>query len=448
MHVEMAPNDFAMYFVCQNVTPKKLVFNLGSNSWSFVDVAFTAKPSSWATGNYPTTLTFFQGRSWWGGIESEPQTFWGSKSNDKATAGNDLENLTLGVNDDDAMEFSISRSGRIRWMEGAKNLVIGTTSGEFLVNGSQGIITPSDVFVEQQSSDGGEAVNSIKIGSMVMFISGDGRRLLATRYYEDQNQWRAQEISFTAENLTVGKKITQIAYSKNPESIIWCLLDDGSLVGCTYDPTSELIGWHKHSIGSIQGIAVTEKAGFSILALTVQRVIDGSPVVYLEELGLDYMDSYTSLNADSLNISVPHLAGETVIVKIDDAQHPDITLDANGDGTLLYTGDTAVIGLSMPISVTTLEPDMGSKAGTSMGFSKRWNEITVRVYDSAIPLINGQRSSVRNPSTPMNYRENTLTGDITVSNLGHNDGSINITQSLPYRLTLTGIFGKMSQNKV
>ncbi len=448
MHVEMSPNDFALYFVCQNQPPHKIVFTIANNTWSFLEVSFTDKPADWTTGNYPTTVAFFQGRSWWAGVESRPQTFWGSASNDETTPVNELEVLTVGAEDNSGLEFALSRSGRIRWMEGARNLVIGTTSGEFIINGSQGVITPSDIFVTQQSSEGGEAVNAKKIGNMVMFISGDGRRLLAIRYQEDQNQWRAQEISFTAENLTLGKKITQVAYSRNPESIIWCLLDDGSLIGCTYDPLTGVIGWHKHTIGSIQGISVAEKAGFSVLSLTVQRVIDGNPVVYLEELGLDYMDSSTTIETDSLNISVPHLAGENVVVKINDAQHPDITLDENGNGTLEYFEDTAIVGLEMPISVTTLEPDFGSQAGTSMGFNKRWSEITARVYDSAVPLINGERDKIRYPVTPMGYRESNLTGDVTVSSIGYNDGSVTISQSLPYKLTITGIFGKMSQNKL
>ncbi len=253
MHVEMSPNDFALYFVCQNQPPHKIVFTIANNTWSFLEVSFTDKPADWTTGNYPTTVAFFQGRSWWAGVESRPQTFWGSASNDETTPVNELEVLTVGAEDNSGLEFALSRSGRIRWMEGARNLVIGTTSGEFIINGSQGVITPSDIFVTQQSSEGGEAVNAKKIGNMVMFISGDGRRLLAIRYQEDQNQWRAQEISFTAENLTLGKKITQVAYSRNPESIIWCLLDDGSLIGCTYDPLTGVIGWHKHTIGSIQG---------------------------------------------------------------------------------------------------------------------------------------------------------------------------------------------------
>ncbi|MCP3908275.1 MAG: hypothetical protein GY712_09690 [Oceanicoccus sp.] len=448
MQVEMAPNEFSMYFVCQDKPPYKLSYDIDQNQWDFAAVAFGGKPGVWASGNYPTTLTFFQGRSWWSGVQSEPQTFWGSKSNDETTIENELEDLTTGTEANDGLEFSLSKAGRIRWMEGGNNLVIGTNAGEFIANGSQGIITPDDIFVAQQSAEGGDAVNSTIVGSMVMFVSGDGRKLLAIRYQEDQNQWRAKEISFTAENLTQNRKIINIAYARNPESIIWCLLDDGTLIGCTYDPYTDTMGWHKHSIANVLGISVSEKAGFSILTLTVQRVINSQAVTYVEELGSDYMDSYSVIETTSENISVPHLAGQEVIVKINDAQHPNIMLDNNGDGVLNYFEDKAVIGLEMPISITTLEPDYGSQAGTSMGFKKRFSEITARIYQSAVPLINGKREKIRYPETPMGFRQPNLTGDVVVNNLGYNDGSIKVTQSLPYKLTITGLFGKMAQNKL
>jgi hypothetical protein len=83
-----------------------------------------------------------------------------------------------------------------------------------------------------------------------------------------------------------------------------------------------------------------------------------------------------------------------------------------------------------------------------MGFDKRFNEITARIYDSAVPLINGQRTPVRFPASPMDYREPNITGDVTVTNLGFGDGSVTVSQSLPYKLILTGLFGKMTQNKL
>ena len=448
IQTEMSPNEFSLYFLCQDKAPQKLNYDLDTNTWSFGVVSLSGEPTSWVAGNYPTTLTFFQGRSWWAGVQSNPQTFWASKSNDETTVENELENLTVGTEANDGLEFSLSKAGRIRWMEGGGNLVIGTNAGEFLINGSQGLITPDDIFVAQQSAEGGESVNSIQVGSMIMFISGDGRKLLAIRYQEDQNQWRAHEVSFTAESLTQGKKIISIAYARNPEAIIWCLLDDGSLIGCTYDPATGVMGWHKHSIANVLGISVSERSGFSILSLTVQRIINGATVTYLEELGTDYMDSYTTVETDSANVSIPHLAGQEVVVKINDAQHPNIILDSNGDGVLDYFEDKAVIGLEMPISITTLETDLGSQAGSSMGFKKRYSEITARIYQSAVPLINNRREKVRFPETPMGFRQPDLTGDVTVNSLGYDEGSITVTQSLPYKLTITGLFGKMTQNNL
>ena len=138
MQVEMSPSEFSLYFLCQDKPPQKLNYDIDANLWTFGAVTFGGKPASWIAGNYPTTLTFFQGRSWWAGVQSKPQTFWGSNSNDELIAGNELEDLTLGTGANDGLEFSLSKAGRIRWMEGGGNLVIGTNAGEFLINGSQG----------------------------------------------------------------------------------------------------------------------------------------------------------------------------------------------------------------------------------------------------------------------------------------------------------------------
>jgi hypothetical protein len=445
MQVEMSPNNNDLYFLTQNVAPYKLSYNIDTDTWSFASVSFTSLPSSWVAGNFPTTLGFFQGRSWWGGVESNPQTFWASKPNDESTVANELEDLTLGTTAADALEFNLSKSGRIRWIEGGANLMIGTTAGEFLINGQQGVITPSDIQVYQQSANGGDQVNARKIGDMILFVSSDGRKLLATRYYEDHNQWRAQEISFTAEHLTEGKRIIDIQYARNPESIIWCLLDDGSLIGCSYDPFYNTIGWHRHTSGFIQGIATVEKAGTSVLGMTVLRHINGSDVVHFEEMSSDYMDSYVIVEPDGLEVSVPHLAGETVTVKVGDAQHEDITLDSSGNGTLTYAGSPVVIGLDMPQMILTLEPDIGAPAGSSMGYSKSWNKITARIIASAYPTINGTRPKVRYPGSAQDYREPNKSIDISVSNLGYGSGSILIEQDLPYKLTLSALFGAFDQ---
>ena len=121
MQAEMAPNEFSMYLLCQNKIPKKLNYDLETDTWSFSDVTFIGIPDTWVTGNYPTTVTFFQGRSWWSGVQSDPQTFWGSKSNDETTVENELEDLTTGTEANDGLEFSLSKAGRIRWMEGGSN---------------------------------------------------------------------------------------------------------------------------------------------------------------------------------------------------------------------------------------------------------------------------------------------------------------------------------------
>ena len=44
-----------------------------------------------------------------------------------------------------------------------------------------------------------------------------------------------------------------MAYQKNPESIIWLRLNDGTLLSCTYEPKENVKAWAKHLLGPTEG---------------------------------------------------------------------------------------------------------------------------------------------------------------------------------------------------
>ena len=43
--------------------------------------------------------------------------------------------------------------------------------------------------------------------------------------------------------------ITQMAYQQEPDSVVWCIRNDGTLLGMTYRREEEVVAWHKHVIG-------------------------------------------------------------------------------------------------------------------------------------------------------------------------------------------------------
>jgi len=88
--------------------------------------------------------------------------------------------------------------------------------------------------------------------------------------------------------------------------------------------------------------------------------------------------------------------------------------------------------------------DQSTKEGSAMVWKKRWNKIVLRVFDSAIPRVNGQLLPVMYPTTPMGFGQPSIQqADLTYRNLDWDDtGRIYITQDQPMRTQILGIFGE------
>ena len=108
------PGGNAFYIVHELYPPYKLLYDRQNDSFSWTIVNFSNQPPQWVAGSYPSAGDFFQGRLWLGGTVNEPQTFWASKSGQP-------ENFDMGTGlDDEAIEFTLAKYGRIEWIVGFK----------------------------------------------------------------------------------------------------------------------------------------------------------------------------------------------------------------------------------------------------------------------------------------------------------------------------------------
>lgn len=438
----MSPSGNVMYILSGALVPYKLSYDVSIASWSFGPVAFTSPPAEWVDGSWPIALTFFQDRSWWGGAAGKPAAFVASKTGE-------YENLTTGANANDALDFTLSRRGRIQWMEGVRNLIIGTTNGEYIVTATNGVVAPNDILVEQQSANGGARVSSEPIGNLVLYSSLDGRKLRSTSYRWNDQAWVSRDLMFSAEHLTAEDRIVEISYAKDPESIIWCTTESGGIFGCTFEPFSERLGWHRHlTDGTILSTTVLETSEGSELYALVRR----NNIVRLEilddRLSADAGQIIVNSSPSTQVSNVSHLANRTVSAVVDGAVHPDLILDETGSGVLEWEGTEIQVGLPIEASIVTLPPDYGSLRGSAMGHTKRWSSITLRLYSSLAPLINGYAAPERSTETPMDAPEPYRDFDVTVKNVGWGDGKITISQSLPVKTRISGVFGDLNQEKL
>ncbi|REK56678.1 MAG: hypothetical protein DWQ49_09920 [Bacteroidetes bacterium] len=446
---EMQPGGNRMYFVHNDVAQHELLYDPSIPLWTLQPISFTSPPAAWVAGNYPSAVTFAGQRAWFGGSPNNQQTLWGS-------VVGQFSDMSLGTaTASDAMAFNITKSGKIEWLSNAKNLLVGTENSEHIIFSNDGTqaIKPGTVDHEEQSEYGSYPLKPFRIGLYTFYLSQDRTKIRYMWYNYDEQGHISDDLTFIADG-EFPSPIKNLIYQKKPDSLIWAVLDDGSFASCTYFKegiTNPIIGWHFHTItdGSVKDMCVIEVGEDSYLIRAVAKTVNGTQQITLEQYNpdelLDSMETVTHVVADNNITGVTMLAGKTVNVLADGAVHPDVTLDASGNGTINYDANNIKLGFKFSAISQTLPYIQPTQGGTNASWKKRPNKVGVRLYNSSIPLINGKRPPERSYDTDMDTPEPLITADVYAANLGYDEfGQVTVEQDLPIKLRFTAILGQMT----
>ena len=197
------------------------------------------------TTGHPSCVSFFEQRLVFAGTTDEPQTLYFSKSGD-------YENMTTGTNADDAMVYTIASNqvNKIRYLKAVRTLLIGTTGGEFSVSadGTDAAVTPVNIQIRRQSSFGAANVDAQPAGNAILFLQRAKRKIRELAYNYDTDGYVAPDLTILNETIT-NSGVNEMAYQQAPDSILWCVRDDGILSGLTYQRTDNVVAWHRHIVG-------------------------------------------------------------------------------------------------------------------------------------------------------------------------------------------------------
>ena len=444
------------------------------NDFDGTTAVTTWKLGAWSdTTGYPTCVAFYEQRLWWGGTKNQPQTLWASKSGD-------YENHTAGVNDDDALIYTIAtdKVNAIQWLSPGKVMAVGTAGGEFIISASslEEAVTPTNVRIVRQSTYGSDYILPSRISNVVLFIQRAGKKLRQFTYEFESDGYIAPDLTLLAEHVSEGG-LLETAYQQEPDSVLWVVRGDGVMLGLTYQPDQEVVAWHRHILGGISDVGGTQAKVESIavipssitgrdeLWLAVKRYINGSTVRHVELLTEGLTSSGSLDDAffvdDGLTYSGPeataisgldHLEGETVNILADGAVHPDKTV-SGGSITLDYAASKVHIGLHKESVLQTMRLEGGSADGTSQGKTKRISEIRVRLYRTLGVLLGSDENSLdrvpfRSSDDPMDSPPPLYTGDKKLKNPQgfETDAKITVKQDQPLPFTVLSIMPILKTN--
>jgi len=194
---------------------------------------------------YPSVIGVYQQRLVLANTVPEPDKIWMSQ------AGFPYNFATRTPSQaDDAVIFSLAgrRVNEVRHILDVGRMLIFTTTGEWTIKGDgAGAITPVSINAVQQTYNGSNVVPPIVIGNNSLFIQKQGSIVRDLKYNFNSDGFDGNDLTVFAPHLTDGYVLGSSAYSQTPNSILWSIRNDGTLLGFTYLKEHEIWAWHKHS---------------------------------------------------------------------------------------------------------------------------------------------------------------------------------------------------------
>ena len=224
--------------------------------------------------------------------------------------------------DDDAITVTLAsrQVNEIRHYVSLSDLVVLTSGGEWLVQGVDGVITPSGIQIKPQSYYGSTELPPIVAGDIVIYMQ-PGQAVRDLGYKFESDSYTGNDLSILARHLFDNNSIVDWTYAQAPHSIIWCVRDDGILLGMTYSREQNVFGWHRHTTkGDFKSAAAIREGDDDFTYYVVDRIIGGATVKYVERMRTrdisDVQDSYfvdSGLTLDS-PVAIPGFTNANPVV--------------------------------------------------------------------------------------------------------------------------------------
>ncbi len=420
------------------------------------DATYKWSEGSWSNfRGWPQTSSFFEDRLMFGGNTAQPDTIWGSVTSQ-------YDDMTAGADDSDAVIFTLSsrQVNVIEWMVGKDKLLIGTSGAEWTIaGGTDEPLTPSNVIAKQHSTYGSANLQANLANESVLFFQRGAEKMRELAYNWELDSYVAPDMTILA-NAVTNTGITDTAFQRTPNSILWTTRTDGEMPIFSYERAENITAWSRMitqtnlagtlTDSDIESVAVINGSPEDEVWVIVERTIGGSTVRYVEQFQpRDFGDSTDAFfvdagvtydsTASSTMTGLDHLNGQTVHVLADGVEF-DTEVVAGGAITLSLdnvttTASTVQMGLVYEVQLRTM-PLSFVGGQTIQGKIKKISEVISRWHKS------GDFSIGKNIDNLQVYSITNQTSDIdkkTFSPGWDRNGFVFVYQKSPEPFTLQSI---------
>ena len=330
---------------------------------------------SWnVTDKFPTAVGLTEGRLWWAGRTK----IWGSVSDSFFSFDDSIEGdsqpiqKTIGFGPVDSVE----------WMLGLNRLLLGLASDVIPIrSNSFGVaLTQSTSNIKSGFSQGAAPRQPIQINSRGYYVHRSLERIYELEYSDTQDGHEGPDLMvLNPEICSAG--IKRIAFTTQPETRIYVVLNDGSARVYLMDKSENVKAWSRiETDGNFEDVVVLPATGEDRVYFVVNRTAGR----YLEKFALfsesvggvtsKTFDSFVTYTSPGTTITgLSHIEGKTVGVWADSQYRVSRTV-SGGQITVPTAWTNVVVGLRYLGDYTT------SKIG-------QFTDRTVLTYDKRIVQV-------------------------------------------------------------
>jgi len=376
--------------------------------WSFdMSTAASKSEDTWSDRRgWPSSVYFFEGRLYFGGSQSRPQTEWGSVTNDffnfEEKTASDGEPL-----DDSAVEFSMDgdRVSKIQQQYALDDFFLFTSGGVFVAKESP--VTPKNFYFQRHTEVPAADIRPQEMDGSVVFISDSFLDEDGIHHHQTVQEllpagtdetgftiYQAQDLALLSGSLM--REPVDMAARRggfgNSAHHLFVVNSDGTMAVLNTRKSQSVTGWTLWDTeGEVLRVSVVGRSTY----IVVKRNINGTDRYFLErlKLGHDLDCSLSSSEEHATRVwgGFDHLEGHTVRVLGPGGADLGAQPVSNGMVTTPYDVTSVEVGLPFDWAVETMPIEAKLSDGTLIGNAHRIVRASIRFSDTRGPVsVNGQ----------------------------------------------------------
>ena len=403
-----------------------------------------------ATKGYPRSVTFHEGRLYFGGSKSRPSTVWGSK------VGLFFDFSPTEGLDDDAVEATLDTNtfNAITDISSGRDLQVFTTGGEFYCP-QEGLepITPSRFFLKAVTRNGSRpGIRVQQLESGTLFIQRQGKSLNEFAFSDTQLTYVTSKISLLSGHLLRSPSNMALRRSVATDENDLLLItnaDDGTMAAFSLLRAQNVIAPSRFVT---DGLFIDVGVDITTIYTVVKRTVANSDVWYVERFD-DSLQTDSALTGGSSEsfAAMPHLEDKVVDIILDGAVQAQQAVESGAVTFDRATEDFWQVGLDYNVRVVTMPAELKLQVGTRLAFKKRIVEVNAIVKDTQHLKINNVLVAFRTLDAPpvLDKPVPEFTGIKTIHGLlGYTtEGKIVIEQEIPLKMILLGLEYKIATHQ-